>query len=226
MAKETSKNDNRNYKYQINERINRPEYKIIEGFVQDHSNILDLGCGDGSLLQLLIENKNCKGLGFEISESGVESAKNKNLKVIKRRIDEKFTDIKDKAFDYSICNVTLQMVMYPEILLLEMRRISKYQIVSFPNFADFNNRLDLILHGRMPRPLLSGYTWYNTGHIHQLSIKDFEEFCKLNDFQIIKKTCLNSKKNRFKRYLTKKFMNLFCSNAVFLLSSDNLGKFF
>ena len=69
----------------------------------------------------LIDHKNCSGVGFEISDSGLESAKNKQLNVSKRRIDEKFSDIEDNTFDYSICNVTLQMVMYPEILLLEMR---------------------------------------------------------------------------------------------------------
>ena len=219
MSEEKTQNDNRSYIYKKDEIISRSEYFVIENLVKDHSKVIDLGCGDGSLLKLLIDHKNCSGVGFEISDSGLESAKNKQLNVSKRRIDEKFSDIEDNTFDYSICNVTLQMVMYPEILLLEMKRISQFQIVTFPNFAHLSNRLDLLLRGRMPKPLLYGYSWYSTGQIHQLSIKDFEEFCKLNQLYIIKKMCVKPKKNRLKHYLTNKFMNLLCPNVIFLLSN-------
>jgi methionine biosynthesis protein MetW len=82
-------------------------------------------------------------------------------------------EIPDASFDYAICNVTLQMVMYPEVTLREMKRIAQCQIISFPNFAFLLNRLELLLLGRMPRRMLSGYSWYNTGHIHQFSIRDF-----------------------------------------------------
>jgi methionine biosynthesis protein MetW len=95
-----------------------------------------------------------------------------SLDVTRGRIDARLPFDND-SFDYSICNVTIQMVNYPEVLLNEMKRISKYQIISFPNFAFYKNRLDLLFNGRMPKPMLFGYKWYNTGHLHQLSIKDF-----------------------------------------------------
>ena len=135
-------NDNRNYDYSAASTEDREEYKLICELVEPNSNVIDLGCGNGSLLEKLIKEKNVTAEGVELSESGVEVCKEKGLKVLKGKIDEKLP-FADNSFDYSICNVTIQMVMYPEVLLSEMKRISKYQIVSFPNFAHYKNRIDL-----------------------------------------------------------------------------------
>jgi methionine biosynthesis protein MetW len=114
--------------------------------------------------------------------------RSKGLKVRQGRIDEGLPWV-DGAFDYAVCNVTLQMVMYPEKLLSEMSRVAIRQIVSFPNFANIRNRLELLLFGRMPKAMLFGHTWWNTGHIHQLSIADFKE--------LVKKTGLEIKKSAY-----------------------------
>ncbi|MDD5458734.1 MAG: methionine biosynthesis protein MetW [Phycisphaerae bacterium] len=167
-------NDNRNYRWTDKTSI-RPEFSCIMDWIMKNSRVLDLGCGNGSLLALLKEEKNITEFGIEISQSGIDCCIKKGVNARQGTIDVELKDIPDNSFEFSICSVTIQMAMYPEITLREMKRVSKYQIVSFPNFAYLPNRLELLLRGRMPRKLLSGYYWYNTGHIHQFSIKDFKE---------------------------------------------------
>ena len=209
-------NDNRNYDYSNAFAEEREEYRLICELVEPGSRVIDLGCGNGSLLQKLIKEKNIKGEGVELSSSGIEVCKSKGLKVFKGRIDEKLP-FADDSFDYSICNVTIQMVMYPEILLSEMKRISKYQIVSFPNFAHYKNRLDLLFKGRMPKPMLFKYKWYSTGHIHQLSIEDFYELVDdVGGLRVIRVNQFLSK-NPIKRIIIKKYPNIFQILQAFLL---------
>lgn len=178
-------NDNRNYYYKSDSVSKRNEYPIIIDWIPPRSYIIDLGCGDGSLLTQA-RKKDIKSVGIEISPSGIREAKKKGLQVVQGRIDSKLR-YKNKEFDFAVCNVTLQMVMYPEVLLSEMCRIAKYQIVSFPNFAFFPNRLEMLLKGRMPTLMLYSYKWYSTGHIHQFSVADFEKYCIENNIHIIKK---------------------------------------
>ncbi|HEY6083217.1 MAG TPA: methionine biosynthesis protein MetW [Chitinophagaceae bacterium] len=170
-------NDNRNYDYGIYPEEKRPEYDIIAAWVPRGATVVDLGCGNGALMQLLQSAKQCSSYGIELSDSGVKACRQKGLQVQQGSIDSELP-FPDDSFDIAICNVTIQMVLYPEILLKEMKRVSRRQIISFPNFAYFKNRLDLLLNGRMPRQLLFGYKWYNTGHIHQCSVKDFHELVK------------------------------------------------
>ncbi|OGV01268.1 MAG: hypothetical protein A2330_06190, partial [Ignavibacteria bacterium RIFOXYB2_FULL_36_7] len=150
--------DNRNYNYSSLEQEEREEYKYVIEFIELHSRVIDLGCGNGSLMKKLAQEKNVDIRGIDISESAVEVCRMKGLKAERGEID-KLLNISDNSFDYSICNVTMQMVMYPEVLLKEMKRISKYQVVSFPNFAFYKNRLDLLLNGRMPKPMLPDHSW-------------------------------------------------------------------
>lgn len=205
--------DNRNYKWENEEQSIRHEYKYIETWIPTNSKVIDLACGNGTLLQNLKKNKNIIEYGIEISSNGVKLCKEKGLNVQCGRIDKELKDIPDNAYDFSVCNASIQMVMYPEITLQQMKRISKYQVVSFPNFAFLLNRLELLFKGRMPGRMLFGYNWYNTGHIHQLSIKDFKKTVlsldlKINDcVYLFKNSCLP-------KYL---IPNLFAECAIFLL---------
>jgi methionine biosynthesis protein MetW len=167
--------DNRNYVYDNEQLTTRPEYPYIQNWITQKAKVIDLGCGNGSLLQILKNSKNIKASGIEIAATGVEICKKRGLQVSQGRIDIPLTGIPDNSFDFAVCNVTIQMVMNPEILLQEMKRIARFQIISFPNFAFLWQRLDLLFTGRMPRRLLYGYNWYSTGHIHQLSIHDFRK---------------------------------------------------
>lgn len=218
------KNDNRNYKYGVDSFATREEYKLISSWIKSKQKVIDLGCGDGSLLKI-IKDKGSLVEGIEISKSGVEATYKKGIKVSLGRIDKKLS-YKDNQFDYSICNVTLQMVMYPEKLILEMKRISKKQIFTFPNFAFLPNRLDLMLNGRMPRIMIPGYKWYSTGHIHQFSIKDFEDFCEKNKIKILSNkhiypgsSFMITRKFSVGSRWMRKNPNAFASMAVFLTTS-------
>jgi methionine biosynthesis protein MetW len=166
--------DNRRYEYRPGSQARRAEFGAIAEWVPPGAKVLDLGCGDGSLLELLLKKRKVRGEGMEVAPSGVEVCRNKGLEVRQGRIDEKLP-WGDDAFDIALCNVTLQMVMYPEKLLTEMARVAPKQIVSFPNFANLKNRLELMFLGRMPRAMLFGHFWWNTGHVHQLSLKDFKD---------------------------------------------------
>ncbi len=209
-------NDNRNYDYSLAETEERKEYSIIIDLISPGTRVLDLGCGNGSLLKLLLEKKNIKAEGVEISESGIAACRKKGLNVVRGNIDQKL-DFSDDYFDYAVCNVTIQMVNYPEILLREMKRVSRYQIISFPNFAFYKNRIDLLFKGRMPKPMLFGYSWYNTGHLHQLSINDFYELLRITKGLKVNKVILEKSANPFKNYLLNKYPNLFQVLPVFLL---------
>lgn len=170
-------NDNRNYDYSQHHESERFEYPVIASMVTDGARVLDLGCGNGALLEKLINECGAKGEGMELSPSGVAVCQQKGLQVRSGRIDE-VLPYETNSFDYAICNVTIQMVMYPEVLLREMKRVARYQIISLPNFGFWRNRWDLAVHGRMPRPMLFGYSWYTTGHIHQSSFTDFEQLVR------------------------------------------------
>jgi methionine biosynthesis protein MetW len=175
--------DNRNYFYSKHSLTKRVEFGVIEKIIGKNKKVIDLGCGDGTLIEILQKNSN-RCTGIEISRSGVEACKSKKLNVVRGQIDTKLP-FNDKSFDVAICNVTIHMVMYPEVLINEMKRISKKQIITFPNFAFILNRFELMFLGRFPKWSLFGYDWYSTGHIHQLSIKDFERFCEKNGIKVI-----------------------------------------
>lgn len=207
-------NDNRQYNYDENFYF-RAEYPIITEWVKEGSKVIDLGCGNGALMKYILERKNVSIEGIDFSTSGVEVCKANGLKAVLGAIDQKGTylDYSDDYFDYAICNVSLQMVSYPEIVLQEMRRISKYIIVSFPNFAHVTNRFELLFKGRMPQSMLYGYKWYNTGHIHQFSIDDFEKMIKEMDLEIVEVEHVG----RWKKIANFFLPNIFSKESIYLL---------
>ncbi|MEO0683543.1 MAG: methionine biosynthesis protein MetW [Cyanobacteria bacterium J06649_11] len=215
-----SAQDNRKYKYGLNSKLHRAEYSPIENWIPQRSKVIDFGCGDGSLLKLLEAQKKVSSLGYEISDSGVQACRSKNLSAVCDRIDVLHPELEYKSFDYAICNVTIQMVEFPEILISEMARVAAHQVISFPNFAYYKNRLDMLIQGRMPQPMMFGYEWFSTGHIHQLSIRDFRDFIKKNtNLKIRDETHIGS--NTFGiNFLRESFPNLFSSISIFLLSED------
>jgi methionine biosynthesis protein MetW len=209
-------NDNRNYDYTQFKGGDRYEYPIIANIVPAGSRVLDLGCGNGALLEKLKSEKEVIETGLEISESGVFVCQQKGLHVRTGRIDE-ILPFDSDSFDYAICNVTIQMVMYPEILLKEMKRVARYQIISFPNFAFWRNRLDLLLNGRMPQPMLFGYSWHSTGHIHQLSFSDFENLVRdIGGLSVVQKIYDNPA-DPIRRALASAFPQLFHLLGIYVL---------
>jgi len=169
----------------------RDEYPIIIDWIPAGSTVIDLGCGFGKLMELLkAKHKNNIAIyGMDDNDACVSGCVKRGLNVVRGRIDEHLP-YWENEFDFAICNVTLQMVLEPLGLLSNMFRMSNNQIISFPNFANYRNRFEMMFRGRMPQHALCGYKWHNTGHIHQLSIKDFENFVKDTGRQIVKKRFL------------------------------------
>jgi len=159
---------------------NRSRYKIIKEWVKEGSKVLDLGCGEGSLGAILIREKQCEVYGIEIDEKGVEQAIKKGVKAIVGDLDMGL-NFPDNSFDYVVLNETLYMVYNPKRVLKEALRVGKEVIVSFPNFAFWYARLELLSRGVFPKSVLYGYNWYDTRQIHLFSYKDFTNLVtKLN----------------------------------------------
>jgi len=211
-------NDNRRYDYTGWNFHSRAEFAVIADWIPERARVIDLACGNGSLMQLLRERRSVEIEGLDLASTGVDFCHRHGLNARVAAIDERasYARYQDGEFDYAICNVTVQMVMYPEVLLAEMKRIARRQIVSFPNFAHWSNRLDLLGRGRMPRPMIFGYDWYSTGHIHHLSVADYRSYCAANGLRIVREDHLD----RW-RLLARRWPNLFSTVAVFLTEASD-----
>ena len=210
--------DNRQYEYSIHSTQQRAEYEPIVDWIAEGAKVVDFGCGDGSLLDLLTDRKSIVPLGYDVSSSGVSACQAKAIDAVCDRIDKKHSELADSSFDYAICNVTLQMVDYPELLIQEMIRVAPNQIISFPNFAYYKNRIDMAMYGRMPQPMLFGYQWFSTGHTHQLSIHDFHTLLKSYPSTAIKKSHHIGTKHFFLNPFLNTYPNLLSKISIFLLS--------
>jgi len=192
-------------------------YDIVTELVSEGSSVLDLGCGDGSLLALLHEKKNIKGYGVEISEEGLSQCLEKGLYCYQADIDEGLTDYRDNSFDFVILNQTLQSTKRPGFIINEILRIGKKAIVSFPNFAYYPVRRQLSWRGSMPKSNSIPYEWYDTPNIHMVTIKDFEKYCRSNGYSIEKR--LHFKVNREGKSRKVLFApNYFAEYGLFMLN--------
>ncbi len=192
-------------------------YEIITKFIENGSKILDLGCGDGTLLKMLIERKNCTGTGIEIDQKNAIQAIEKGLSIIQGDIDEGLKDFSDNEYDYIILNQTLQSTEKPDYVIEEMLRAGKKAVVSFPNFAYWKVRFYLFFNGKMPKSNILPFEWYNTPNIHLLTIKDFFKFCKKRDIKILKEVYMNKAK-MINNFGVKWHKNLFAEEAIFVIS--------
>lgn len=208
--------DNREYDYSEVAGMDRAEYPVIEKWIPSGSTVLDFGCGNGALIRRL-RAKGVHGMGWDVSPSGIAACHATAVDAAIREIDRVHTDVADKTFDFAVCNVTIQMTMRPEVLLAEMVRVARRQIVSFPNFAHYRNRLDFLTRGRMPRPLLFGYEWYSTGHIHQLSVRDFYQLVNVTGGTRVLEMGRLPSRTPIGRVLRATFPNFFELIPIFLL---------
>lgn len=170
----------------------RADLKIIEQWVKPESNVLDVGCGDGTLLQHLQENKKVKGYGLEISSSNITSCIEKDVNVLEQNVDVKgLSNFQSNRFDTVIMTQALQALRQPDVMLEEMLRLGKECIVTFPNFAYWRTRAYLMRKGRMPISKALPYTWYNTPNIHLCTFKDFEALCVQKNIHILDRTVVD-----------------------------------
>ncbi len=165
----------------------RPDLAIIKDWIEPGSRILDLGCGDGTLLKLLQHERQTEGYGLEIEPENIVQCVRSGINVIQRNLDLGLSDFNDQTFDYVIMTQTLQAVHFPDKILKEMLRVGHQGIVTFPNFAYWKNRLQLGLAGYMPVSRTLPAQWYDTRNIHLCTLNDFETFCQDENIHILER---------------------------------------
>jgi methionine biosynthesis protein MetW len=168
----------------------RPDFAVIAEWVKSGAKVLDLGCGDGSLLCFLRDARNVRGYGVEIDDLNVLACFSNGVNVIQSDLESGLQSFESGSFDYVVLSQTLQAVKHTEGIIKEMLRVSKEGIVSFPNFGYWRNRLQ-VMAGRMPVSETLPYQWFDTPNIHNCTLGDFEEFCRQHGARILERRVMN-----------------------------------
>lgn len=196
----------------------RADHRLIAEMVAPGSRVLDVGCGDGALLELLISEKNVDGRGIEIARDKVNACVAHGLSVIQGDADQDLSGYPDKAFDYAILSLTIQATRQPRAVLENLLRIGRRAIVSFPNFGHWTIRKALLLTGRMPRTPNLPETWYDSQDSHLCTIKDFSDLVTTLDAEVEDAVAFNSRGQRLAIKNSLSLQNLLGEKAVFLLA--------
>ena len=200
----------------------RYDLEIIANLVKENSSVLDIGCGNGELLNFLKNHKRANGRGLEISQEKVSKVLSLGISALQGDADEDLHYFPNQNFDYAILSQTLQATKKPKDVLQEMLRVARYAIISLPNFAYYKNRLHLAIKGTMPVNKDIPYQWWETPNIHFCSIRDFEKLCDELNFEIKCKIFLNRE-----NILPKPLHHLFFANfaaqyGIFLVTKKEL----
>ncbi|MDY0136729.1 MAG: methionine biosynthesis protein MetW [Thiomicrospira sp.] len=175
-----------------------PEFQLIADWIEPHSQVLDLGCGDGTLLKHLQTTRSVRGYGMEIDPQKNIQAMLKGINVIQSNLNghdlEHYFD--PHSVDYVIMTQALQVVSRPDLLLENMLTIGKQSIITFPNFGHWKMRAQLSLRGRMPETSALPYHWYDTPNIHLCTFKDFEDLCEQKNIEVIARSVVNTQHQR------------------------------
>jgi methionine biosynthesis protein MetW len=162
----------------------RLDYRVIADWIGEGASVLDLGCGDGELLSILVEEKHVRANGIEIDEQAIYKCVEKGLSVFHEDIEAGLSGYPDESFDYVIMNGSLQQVKKPDTAFRDALRVGKKLIVGFSNFLQYSSRLQMLLYGKVPVTRSLPYEWYDTPNLHFLSISDFRDYCKLKGLKI------------------------------------------
>ena len=194
------------------------EFKIITTFLPSYSRVLDVGCGDGTLMESLIKQKNIDARGIELETEKVKQCISKGLSVIEGNAETELAQFPDKAFDFVVLSQTLQAFYHPDNVLDELLRIGKKVIISIPNFGYWKIRASLLFFGKMPMTKSLPNTWYNTPNLHMCSIKDFYQFCEKKNIKIDKIIGVNNEKITSINRINLEMKNLLSEVGIFLIS--------
>ena len=171
----------------------RPDLAIISEWIEPGSRVLDLGCGDGTLLDHLSRERDVDGYGLEIDPDNIVSCIQRGVSVIQSDLDAGLSDyFDDNSFDYVVMTQTIQAVHYPSRMLSEMLRVGREGIVTFPNFGHWSSRLQLALGGHMPQSRALPNEWYDTPNIHLCTLKDFEALCHRLEIDILQRNVVDT----------------------------------
>ncbi|MBH44676.1 MAG: methionine biosynthesis protein MetW [Gammaproteobacteria bacterium] len=194
----------------------RKDLLLISSWIKPNTTVLDLGCGDGELIKILIQEHSIHGYGVEIDLENIKKSIKNKINVLQMDIDSGLSEFDSNSFDYVVLAQSLQVVKNPKNLIDEMRRVGKEIIVSFPNMGHWSSRLNLLLQGKMPVTKNLPHSWYKTPNIHLCTIKDFLIFCKDNNYNIIETSITNNQQKS--NMMVKIFPNLFGAVATFRIN--------
>ena len=195
----------------------KKEFKVIADLLPKNTRVLDVGCGDGSLMNFLKEEKKIEVRGLELNQDNVQLCIHKGLPVIQGNAETELHQFPDKSFDYVILSQTLQAFYEPEQVLKNLLRIGKSVIVSIPNFGYWKVRVKLLFFGEMPVTKTLPNTWYNTPNLHMCTIKDLFKFCEEKNINIKKVIGVNEDSTSIIKKRNLEIKNLFSKLGIFLI---------
>lgn len=169
----------------------RPDFEAIGRWIRPGSRVLDLGCGDGSLLRYLHDTREMRGYGVEISDDNVLACLENGVNVIQSDLESGLSGFDPHSFDYVILSQTLQAMRHTETIVREMLRVGREGIVSFPNFGHWRHRLQVGVAGRMPVSKDLPYQWFDTPNVHLCTLKDFEAFCHQHGVRVLERMVMS-----------------------------------
>ena len=197
----------------------KQEFKIISDFIIPNTRVLDVGCGDGTLMQILQNTRKIDIRGIEISKENSQKCVGKGLTVIEGDAEKDLSQFPDSSFDFVILSQTLQAFLNPEKVIQELLRIGKKAIVTVPNFGFWKVRLHLLAKGTMPITKNLPDEWYNTPNLHMCTIKDFYNFCENRKIKLDKSLALHNEKISSINKLNLNTKNLSAELGIFLIES-------
>tara|TARA_B100000945_G_scaffold317139_1_gene319408 strand:+ start:1084 stop:1677 length:594 start_codon:yes stop_codon:yes gene_type:complete len=196
----------------------KKEFKVIADLLPKNIRVLDVGCGDGSLMSLLIKEKDIEARGLEIKEEFVQKCIHKGLSVIEGNAETELHQFPDQSFDFVVLSQTLQAFNRPEKVLKDLLRVGKSAIVSIPNFGYWKVRTSLLFFGKMPVTKTLPNTWYDTPNLHMCTIKDMYNFCLTKNIKIDKIIGINEGRTSEINKSNLEIKNLFSKIGIFQLS--------
>ena len=195
----------------------KKEFQIISEQIENNTRVLDVGCGDGTLMKYLKDNKNIDTRGLEISKNNVQTCISKGLSIIEGNAEKDLIQFPNLSFNYVVLSQTLQAFYNPEKVINDLLNVANNAIVTIPNFGYWRVRLHLLFKGTMPKTKNLPDEWYNTPNIHMCTIKDFFNFCSNKNIQLKKSIALNGEKTSIINKSNLSLKNFYSELGIFLI---------